>query len=315
VDSTAILVGLVKRRIRPDLILFANVGAEKSQTYEYLSIINPYLKFNGFTEVTVVRYAPKNYKHWPPYYTLEENCLTNGTLPSISFGFSSCSQKWKAGPQHKFVQHWQPAIDTWARGQKVVRAIGYDCSLRDRARSAKAERLVCTYKDPYAEWYDYWFPLQEWGWDRDRCKQEIASAGLPVPMKSSCFFCIAMKPDEVAALPADLLRRIVLLEARAKPRLEKVEGLWRKSTKKRSGSVTQFILEQGLLPKEEIERIQQVPTELVKFQQDYAEGKDTIPLGVYLHREFPEMYPAEPVGTVVVDVPFDTGQQSLFAEA
>jgi hypothetical protein len=124
-----------------------------------------------------------------------------------------------------------------------------------------------------------------------------------------------MKPDEVAALPADLLLRIVLLEARAKPRLEKVEGLWRKSTKKRSGSVTQFILEQGLLPKEEIERIQQVPTELVKFQQDYAEGKDTIPLGVYLHREFPEMYPAEPVGTVVVDVPFDTGQQSLFAEA
>lgn len=315
-DSTAILVGLHQRGIRPDKILFGDVGAEKDQTYAYLNVINPWLESVGFPPVTIVRYVPKRFKNWPPYYTLEENCLTNGTLPSISFGFSSCSQKWKQAPQHKLMQQWQPAIDCWAQNQKVVKAIGYDCSVRDKQRSKKAEKLVCTYKDANAEFYEYWYPLQDWGWDRERCAEEIQKVGLLVPMKSSCFMCLAMQPAEVAALPADKLRRIVLLEARAKPRLVKVEGLWRTSTKKRPGSMTQFIKEQELLPVAEIERIQQVPTQLIAFQEAYASGADKIPLGAYLHREFPEMYPPAPAGCEVVEVEITPEEQgNLFVEA
>lgn len=40
VDSTAVLVGLQQRGIRPDLILFADTGDEKPATYAYLPVIN-----------------------------------------------------------------------------------------------------------------------------------------------------------------------------------------------------------------------------------------------------------------------------------
>jgi hypothetical protein len=103
-----------------------------------------------------------------------------------------------------------------------------------------------------------------------------------------------MKPEEVAALPVDKLRRIVLLEARAKPRLTKVEGLWRTSTKKRPGTMTQFIAEHGLLSADEIARIQQVPTQLVRFQEAFASGAESRRLGQFLHDEFPDIYPTLP---------------------
>jgi hypothetical protein len=316
-DSTGVLVGMHQRGIRPDKILFGDVGAEKDATYAYLNVISPWLEYVGFPPVTVVRYVPQRFKHWPPYYTLEENCLTNGTLPSIAFGFSSCSQKWKQAPQHKHLQQWEPAIECWAQGQKVIKAIGYDCSVRDKQRSAKAERLVCTYKDELSKFYEYWYPLQEWGWDRERIANEIRAAGLEVPVKSSCFFCLAMKPSEVAALPADKLRRIVLLEARAMPRLTTCEGLWRKSTKTRSGSMTEFIRKEGLLSEDEIARIQQVPDQLIEFQQAYSDGEDVIPLGVFLNREFPEMYPRVPDRCEVVEVEITAEEQqpTLFGAA
>lgn len=288
VDSTAMLIGMWRRGLRPDLILFADVGGEKEETYAYLAIVNSWLRSVGFPEVTVVRYVAQNFKHWPPYATLEENCLTNGTLPSISFGFSSCSQKWKAAPQHKYLKSWQPSVEAWSDGFSIRKAIGYGFSPRDLQRREKADNL-CTYADA-AEGYDYWYPLQEWQWDRERCKAEIESVGLPVPAKSSCFFCLSMKEEEVKSLPIDKLRRIVLLEARAKPRLQKVEGLWRKSTKRRPGSMTDYIRSEGLLPASEIDRIQMAPAALIKFQQEFRAGMSRENLNQFLEREFPEMY-------------------------
>ena len=140
----------------------------------------------------------------------------------------------------------------------------------------------CTYKDPYAADYEYWYPLQEWGWDREECERQIAAAGLPVPHKSSCFFCPAMKTAEVDALPYDKLQRIVLLESRAAPRLQKVEGLWRRSTKKRPGSMTKYIADKGLLPAAEIARLQSVPTGIVDFQNARAEGRTSQPFSEFI---------------------------------
>jgi hypothetical protein len=273
VDSTALLVGLVARKIRPDAILFADVGAEKDETYAYLPIINKYLKRHGFPTVTVVRYEPQNFKHYPPYSTLEQNCLTNGTLPSEAFGFGSCSMKWKAAPQKKWLQSWAPAIECWANGGKIRRAIGFDNSGADKKRRCAAENIAD--KD-----FDYWYPLQEWGWDRETCKAQIAAAGLPVPPKSSCFFCPNMQPSEVRELPADKLCRIVLMESRAKPRLTKVEGLWRNGckgkkdpAKKRPGTMTEFIATEGLLPAATIKKIQaDAPAELIDRAEALANG-------------------------------------------
>lgn len=269
VDSTAVLVGLRERNTLPDLILFADVGGEKPATVAYLPIINHWLEGVGFPRVRVVRYVVGDFKNWPPYASLEENCLTNGTLPSMAFGYGSCSLKWKAAPQDRFLKEWPPAALAWRSGGRVCKAIGYDCSPRDQVRRTYADKASRQDRR-----YDYWYPLHDWGWTRDDCEAAIRRTGLPVPPKSACFFCPASKPGEIDQLPAEYLKRIVIMEARARPRLTKVEGLWRTSTKSRPGSMTQYIRTRGLLPADEIDRLTRaVPTEIMRRNEAHAAGR------------------------------------------
>jgi hypothetical protein len=173
----------------------------------------------------------------------EENCLVNHTLPSLAFGYKSCSLKWKVAPMDGFVEAWPPAIEAWAKGERVTRAIGYDAGPKDAKR---AWNIAGDGR------YEYVYPLRQWGWDRERCIAEIEAAGLPVPVKSACFFCPATKPDELADLVErhpELADRIVALEATAKPYLTTIDGLWRKPVKglrggtPRPGSMSEFIVE------------------------------------------------------------------------
>src|SRR6516164_3471647 len=141
VDSTAMLIGLSGIGVRPDLILFADVGGEKDETYAYQAIMDQFLESVGFPAITVVRYTPQDFKNWPPYHTLEENCLTNGTLPSLAFGFGSCSQKWKVAPQNQFCNAWEPALvaqvptqivayqEAFAQGEEIPTWDQFFCSL------------------------------------------------------------------------------------------------------------------------------------------------------------------------------------------
>jgi hypothetical protein len=259
VDSTALLVELVSRGQKPDLVLTADTGVEKPATYEYLDVIRPWMDKHGIHH-EIVSYIPKRFKHWPRYYGLLEMCLTNATLPSKSLGGSSCSLKYKRDPQNTYLSTWKPAIDAWHRGQRVTRLIGYDAGPRDTARANHALSI----DDPL---YSCEYPLREWGWDRDACIARIQAEGLPVPSKSACWICIANKPSEIRELPQWCLRLIVLVEARAAPRLHTVEGLWRKSTKARPGRMTDFIRNEGLLPEQEVDRIwNEAPRELIRFQ-------------------------------------------------
>lgn len=316
VDSTAALIEMHTRDIRPDAILFADTGDEKQETYNYLPIINAWLKSVGFPQVTVVRYQPVNFKNWPPYATLGENCLTNGTLPSLAFGFKSCSLKWKVVPQNKWAETWPMAVDYWRSGGKVKKMIGYDASPKDKKRYAHSQGLE-------DDKYEYWYPLIEWNMDREACKRAIIATGLPVPPKSACKFCPATQPEELHRHRKDYLRYIVMMEARAKPRLEgcmtaeelmadyrakhqawklKVStsggrqlqklrkkepklkklgsgcaGLWRKGTKTRPAMMTDYIRAEQLLPVDEITRLQeQAPREIIRNQQAFAGGGDIL---------------------------------------
>jgi len=259
VDSTALLIEKVARAEKIDLVLTADTGVEKPATYAYLDVIRPWMDARGIRH-EIVSYIPKRFKHWPPYYGLLEMCLTNATLPSKSLGGSSCSLKYKKAPQDAFLATWQPAIDAWGRGQRVRRLIGYDAGPRDTLRANHALSI----DDPL---YACEYPLREWGWDRDTCTARIVAEGLPVPPKSACWLCIANRPQEIRDLPRWCLRLIVLVEARAAPRLHTVEGLWRKGTKARPGRMTDFIRNEGLLPAREVDRIwNNAPTDLIRFQ-------------------------------------------------
>lgn len=259
VDSTALLLELESRGTLPDLVITGDPGVEKPETYAYQKMIAAWMAARGIPYVTV-RYTPRRFKHWPPYFDLLSNVLTNATLPSISLGRHSCSLKWKVAPQDAFLKQWEPAKDAWARGQKVVRLIGYDASPADTRRYTHASTIT-------SDLFECRYPLREWGWDRAACIARIEAAQLPVPPKSSCFICGAMKPDEVRALPSWCLRLIVLVEARAAPRLRTVEGLWRRSTRTRPGRMTDFIRAEELLPAADIDAIiHDAPADLIRFQ-------------------------------------------------
>lgn len=274
VNSTAALELLAQHQVRPDAVVMADTGAEKDETYDYLPIRRRRLAELEFPELTIVRYQVQDFKNWPPYHGLDQNCLTNGTLPSLAFGFKSCSMKWKITPQDKWAEQWAPAVAAWAAGKKVLKSIGYDAGPADRRRFAHAVGV----EDPR---FDYVYPLLAAGWDRDRCKAEIRKAGQPVPPKSACWMCPAVKTEEIREYRKKYLRWIVVMEARAEPRLTDIEGLWRNGCKgtrgaeKRPGKITEFIRAEGLLPAAEIdELIRTAPAEILTNQGRFANGQD-----------------------------------------
>ncbi len=203
VDSTAMLIEMYRRQIIPDLILFADLEAEKPETYDFITVFDAWLVDHGMPEITVVRYNPTTDK----YRTLQGNMLSNQTIPSPAFGMHSCSLKWKVQPQDYYLKGCsrgpnkrEPhplAMSTWQRGQTVLKVIGYDNSKADLARARKAER-----HSGECELFDYWYPLQDWEMQRLDCIRTIKTEGLPVPVKSACYFCPSSKKYEILWLAA-----------------------------------------------------------------------------------------------------------------
>ena len=226
VNSTAMLIGMIARNERPNAILFADTGGEKPATYDFVATFREWLR-NHDLNLTVIAYSAKmksplgvDFACGSAHASLEDECHNNGTLPSKAFGFGGCSQKWKRYPMDKFVQQFQPAIDSWERGEKVQRCIGIHAGETRRG------------KIPDDAKFTYRFPLKEWGWCQQDCESAIREAGLPIPPKSACFFCPAMRKPEVLALAKehpDLFARAVAMEQNAREceGLEVVKGLGR----------------------------------------------------------------------------------------
>lgn len=170
VNSTAMLVGMEERGIRPDLILAADTGGEKPETYAYVREFEWWLCEADFPELIVV-------KNDGVHGTLEQECLTNGVLPSRVYGFSGCAEKYKHRPQRKLLKTWPDALACWQRGEKVWRCIGY--------HAEEADRRVKVHED---DLFRYWHPLVDWGWGQEECVAAIKRADLPVPPKSACFY-------------------------------------------------------------------------------------------------------------------------------
>lgn len=98
--------------------------------------------------------------------------------------------------------------------------IGFEDSPHEHRRREKGCATFAVQADE-VDRYTLVYSLQEWGWNLDRCVSEIMRAGLPVPPKSSCYFCTAMKPaeiDELAVVDPGKLRRLVIIEARTTKR-------------------------------------------------------------------------------------------------
>lgn len=208
-NSTALLVGLAERGIRPDIITFADTGGEKPNTYTHIFEMQFWLFKQGFPEISICR------KHGNGE-TLEENCHRKNMLPSVAYGFKSCSQKFKIEPQEKFFNNHPAVKEHWKNGGRVTKLIGFDADEPHRAKDFSDDK------------YAYEYPLIDWDWGRDECVAAIERAGIRKPGKSSCFFCPSSKVTEIKWLAAkhpDLYERAVAMERQAD--LRTVKGLGR----------------------------------------------------------------------------------------
>lgn len=200
-NSTALLIECVKRGIRVDMILFADTGAEKPHTYSYVEYFSEWLVSKGYPAIRVVK---------APNKTLEQDCFDRKALPSIAYGFKTCSQRFKVQPQDKFVNN------SVAVGGRLVKLIGFDADEPQRANKV--------YDDKYTRIY----PLINWNMGRDECIQSIKSEGLVLPGKSACYFCPNSKVSEIKWLEQahpDLLQKALKIEDQAE--LTNIAGLGR----------------------------------------------------------------------------------------
>lgn len=226
VNSTAMLLGMYERQIPCDLILFADTGGEKPETYHHRDEFSKWLVNHGYPEIITVRE-----ERW----TLEQDCLNRKRLPSIVLGLRDCSDKWKIRPQNRYVSQWQPAIDVWDKGEKIVKFIGFDAGEPWRANDHENKK------------YDYKYLLIEWGWQREECIETIQKHGLCVPSKSSCFFCPEMREWEIVDLKNDhpeLAERAIAMEHN-NTTLYGVKGLKRTTSFE---AILDFYDRQGTLP-------------------------------------------------------------------
>ena len=199
VNSAGMQIEMYRRGLRPDLTLFADTGGERPETYAFVSELSRWLVAHGMDPIITVRVTGE---------LLEENCLRREALPSVAYGFKTCSQRWKSEPQEKY-------LNAWSGGEFYRKAIGFDAGEPQRAKA---------YKDAKCE---AWYPLVEWDLDRDDCEAICREEGL-FPAKSSCFFCPNMKRAEVLALSEehpDLYARAVAMEQNAE--LTAIRGLGR----------------------------------------------------------------------------------------
>ena len=216
VDSTAMVLGLIENKRPIDLIMFADTGAERPETYAHINNFSAWLVSKGYPEITIVKHVRRD----GSLESLEEELNRRKTLPSIAYGFKSCSQKHKIAPQDKFLNNWAPAKEVWKAGEKCVKYIGYDANESHRAAN------VAKINNPK---YTFQYPLIEWDWDREECLAVIDRAGFKNVGKSACFFCPSSKKIEVIELynkHRNLFDRAITIEGQAE--LTSIKGLGRR---------------------------------------------------------------------------------------
>ena len=214
VDSTAILVGLYERGIKPDYIIFSDTGAERPDIYAHIERVNKWCDKVGFPPVSVTFQTKKG----KPFRLLE-HCETYGDMPSLAYGFKSCSVEYKIRPVEKFIK---------SKGiEKHIQCIGYGTGEIDRALKAlgSAQKIRDSKKRQSTKdkMRVLWFPLIDWKLNREQCKELSQEVGF-CTSKSSCFFCPAYHATDVLKLKKlypELFEKALEIESRAMEKAKK----------------------------------------------------------------------------------------------
>lgn len=238
-DSSSLLIRLATLGIRPDLVVFTDLAGEKKSSYDYLPVMNNFLRSVNFPEVSVIKLQRER----DPDF--EAHLFRLGIFASFNYGRrSSCSAEWKVKCANLWIEKHPLVIEARRQGRRIVRAVGFEAgeeyriakSDKKAAEKAAAEAscsrsasAFSTENSPYVTW----FPLIEWKIDFDGVISIICEAEMPIPPKSSCYFCAAMTKDETRELSEkepNLFFKGLVLEALAQrnkvvPHVGRVQGL------------------------------------------------------------------------------------------
>lgn len=215
VQSTALVVLAATGVIRADRALFSNVGddSEHPATLRYVAeVATPWAAGHGFT----VEMLHRRNRDGSRAETLMERLMR---------------------PESRSVPIPVRMSDTGAPGTRSctadfkIRVIGR--WIRENVADPPADLMIGISTDEVEragrgrdEWYEHRvYPLLDLGLSRDACKQIIRGAGLPVPPKSSCFFCPFHRPATWAEMrrdEPDLFAKSVHLERTLNERRDKL---------------------------------------------------------------------------------------------
>ena len=217
VQSVAVAVLQVTGAIKPyDAHIFANVGerAENPETLAYVrDHLKPYLEAHSVIFVEV-RKRDRRGQAIDLYDAVARSDRRSVIIPAyLGQGGSTnrnCTTDWKIKQVDQNVR----------RAGHAAAVVGLGISLDEwqRARGTQWHNETLS-KNGKATAIGYWkrreYPLIDLTLSRDACIKLIVAAGLPIPPKSSCFFCPFKRKNEWIRLRAEqpeLFRRAVALE-------------------------------------------------------------------------------------------------------
>jgi PP-loop superfamily ATP-utilizing enzyme len=186
VQSTALLVLAAQGKIPYRTFLFANVGddSESPGTLRYVrSVAQPFAVAHGLELQELRRYRLRG-KHAGEPVTLWQQLVNPQSrtigipvrmMPSGAPGQRRCTVDFKIRVIYRELRRRGAT-----RERPALVALGISLDEIQRAKPGRDPRLPAQVRT---------YPLLDLGLDRAACIRLIQNAGLPVPPKSSCFFC------------------------------------------------------------------------------------------------------------------------------
>ena len=186
VNSVALMILLLREGLPLDEAVFADTGGEVPETYDYLSIAKDYLGDHG-VPLTVLSKGGR---------TLYDVAWDRHVFPSAIWRWST--RDFKITPI-----------------QRHYRSLGSHINQYLAIARDEIHRM----KDSRVDYVTNLFPLIDHHMTRADCVALIEDAGLPVPQRSSCFFCPFNSVDRWRWLydtHPDLFEKAMALEERSK---------------------------------------------------------------------------------------------------
>ncbi len=144
------------------VILFADTGSEKKETYAYLDYLTKTLGWP-------IKFIQSKYGNIYDYYYKKKIYPTRFAR--------DCTGKFKIDPFNKYLR------ETYGYDAHFIVDIFIDSGEPDRVRTSRYLYATLNY------------PLVEKNIDRKQCELIIKSHNMPVPVKSGCYFCMFTPPS------------------------------------------------------------------------------------------------------------------------